>query len=117
MALIIMIRPKSKQVEIGSWSSSNFEICPESRKMFHKMKLDGLGAESLKKFAMMEDRFLEYEKESACRGRDRVLDASGLDQAIRESFSAYDFTYHNNHLKQISEPNRIINPYLKCYSA
>jgi len=111
-----MLKPASKQVEIEGITSNNFEISPESRKMFNKMKLDELGVENLKKFVIMEDRFLEYEKESACRGRDRVLDATSLDQSIRETFGAYDFTYHNNHLKQIAEANRIINPYLKCYS-
>ena len=117
IAIIVMIKPKSKQVEVGSWISSNFEISPESRKMFDKMKRDELGHESLKKFAMMEDRFLEYEKESACMGRDRVLDATGLDQSIREAFGGYDFTYHNNHLKQVAETRKVINPYLKCHLA
>jgi len=110
--------PKTdKQVHIDNLHSNNFEISPDSRKMFHKMLKDGLSKESLKKFVTMEDRFLEYEKESACMGRDRVLDATSLDQAIRDTFMAYDFTYHIKHLKQISETKRVINPYLKCYSA
>ena len=79
------------------------------------MKRDRLTEEKLKEFGMMEDRFLEYEKDSACRGIDRKVEAGKLDQLIRETFIAYDFTYHNNHLKQIGEQNRIINPYLSCY--
>lgn len=117
IALFMMIPKTDKQVEVGGTRSSNFEISPESRKMFDKMKLDGISNDNLKKFLIMEDRLLEYEKDSACRGRERIMDASGLDQAIRDTFVAYDFTYHNNHLKQISETNRIINPYLKCFSA
>ena len=117
VALIWMFPKTDKQVHIDNLHSNNFEISPDSRKMFHKMLKDGLSKESLKKFVMMEDRFLEYEKESACMGRDRVLDATSLDQAIRDTFMAYDFTYHTKHLKQISETKRVINPYLKCYSA
>lgn len=117
IAIIMMLKPKSKQVQVGNWSSNNFEICPASRSMFNKMQRDGVGEESLKKFAMMEDRFLEYEKEAACMGRDRVLDAHGLDQAIKDAYPGYDFGYHNLHMKQIAETRRVINPYLKCHSA
>tara|TARA_R110002074_G_scaffold8841_9_gene35831 strand:- start:11885 stop:12271 length:387 start_codon:yes stop_codon:yes gene_type:complete len=117
IALIWMFPKNNKQVQVDNFYSNNFEISPDSRKMFHKMQKSGLSLDSLKKFVMMEDRFLEYEKESACMGRDRVLDSTSLDQVIRETFVAYDFTYHNNHLKQIAETNRVINPYLKCYTA
>ena len=114
--LIVMLIPKSdKQVTVGPFRSKNFEISPQSRKMFNDMKRDRLTEEKLKEFGMMEDRFLEYEKDSACRGIDRKVEAGKLDQLIRETFIAYDFTYHNNHLKQIGEQNRIINPYLSCY--
>lgn len=116
-ALIWMFPKNEKQVQIDNLHSNNFEISPDSRKMFYKMQKEGLSQESLKKFVMMEDRFLEYEKESACMGRDRVLDSTSLDQVIRDTFPAYDFTYHNKHLKQIAETKRVINPYLKCYSA
>lgn len=117
IALFMMIPRADKQVEVSGTRSSNFEISPESRKMFEKMKLDGISNDSLKKFLVMEDRFLEYEKDSACRGRDRIMDATGLDQGIRDTFIAYDFTYHNKHLKQIADTKRVINPYLKCFSA
>ena len=115
VALVMMFPAKDKQVQLDTLHTNNFEISPDSRKMYEKMQRDGLSRESLKKFLIMEDRFLEYEKESACMGRDRKLDATALDQTIRDTFTAYDFTYHNKHLKQISETNRVINPYLKCY--
>lgn len=83
--------------------------------MFEKMKRDGVSEDSLKKFIMMEDRFLEYEKDCACRGINRETEAIAVDQMIRESFAGYDFTYHNKHLKQTAEPNRVINPYLNCF--
>ena len=109
-----MVRPASKQVSASNYTTSNFEICPDSRAVFHKMKREGVGEESLKSFLLMEDRFLEHEKETVCRGRDRVLEATHLDQIIKSTFAGFDFTYHHNHLKQIHEPLRTINPYLNC---
>ena len=117
IALVLLIPRSEKQVYVDSFKTTNFEISPDSRKIFLKMQVDGISKENLKKFAMMEDRFLEYEKDSACRGIDRRVEGGKLDQLIRETFMAYDFTYHNNHLKQIGEQNRIINPYLSCYFA
>lgn len=118
LALIVFMfmgRPATKQVQAGNYRTANFEICPDSRKMFEKMKREGVPEESLKKFITMEDRFLEYEKDCACRGINREIEAIAVDQMIRESFAGYDFTYHNKHLKQASEPNRVINPYLNCF--
>ena len=67
--LICMMIPKAdKQVTVGSHRSRNFEISPPSREMFYKMQKDMMSNENLKNFMMMEDRFLEYEKDSACRG-------------------------------------------------
>tara|TARA_R110002074_G_scaffold111070_3_gene238759 strand:- start:445 stop:828 length:384 start_codon:yes stop_codon:yes gene_type:complete len=118
LVLILTFSTKrEKQVRADNYQTSNFEISPESRQMFHKMERDRLSQETLKKFLIMEDRFLEYEKDSACRGIPRGIEAGALDQVIRETFIAYDFSYHNKHLKQINEPNRIINPNLKCYAA
>jgi len=116
--LICMLIPKAdKQVTVGSHRSRNFEISPPSREMFYKMQKDMMSNENLKNFMMMEDRFLEYEKDSACRGIDRRVEAGKLDQLIRETFMAYDFTYHTKHMSQISESNRIVNPYLSCFLA
>lgn len=117
LCIILYLTPKAnKQVQIDNVYSQNFEISPDSKQMFNKMKRDYLSNEEIKKFVIMEDRFLEYEKDSVCMGRDRQMEATSLDQAIRENFLGFDFTYHNKHLKQISEPNRIINPYLKCFN-
>jgi hypothetical protein len=71
--------------------------------------------EYLRQFLIMEDRFLEYEKESVCMGRDKTLDSITLDQNMRNFFTGFDFTYHNKHLKQIAENLRKINPYLECF--
>ena len=117
ICILLSITPKaSKQVTIGNIRSNNFEISPDSRQMVNTMKRKGLSNDEIKKFIVMEDRFLEYEKDSVCMGRDRQMDAISLNQAIKESFVGFDFTYHNKHLKQISETNRIINPNLKCFN-
>tara|TARA_R110002074_G_scaffold308924_1_gene479676 strand:- start:57 stop:431 length:375 start_codon:yes stop_codon:yes gene_type:complete len=115
IVFFVMIPPKVRQVREGNYSTNNFEISPASKQMFDKMKLTNMSEEELKKFLIMEDRFLEYEKVSVCQGRDRQLEAGALDQAIREEFPGWDFTYHNTHLKQISEPMRKINPDLICF--
>jgi len=115
--LLLLIPRSEKQVYVDNFQTSNFEISPASRKMFLKMQVDGISKENLKKFAMMEDRFLEYEKDAACRGIDRQIEAGNLDQHIREMFTQYDFTFHNKHMKQMAEQNRIINPYLSCLRA
>lgn len=117
IALFLLFSNKnSKQVEIQGYRTQNFDISPESRAMIAKMRRDGLSNESLRKFAIMEDRFLECEKDCACRGIKRYLEAVGLDQGIRESFSPYDFSYHMKHLVQAQEPSKIINPNLSCFS-
>ena len=116
--LLCMLIPKAdKQVTVGTLRSKNFEISPNSRDMFDKMRKDRISSENLKKFVTMEDRFLEYEKDSACRGIDRRVEGGKLDQLIRETFMAYDFTYHTKHMHQIAEQNRSINPYLTCFLA
>jgi len=112
--LFTLIPPKEKQLTVGNYTTSNFEICPDSRSLFYKMQRAPRPDEYLKQFLIMEDRFLEYEKESVCMGRDRTLDSITLDQNMRNFFTGFDFTYHNNHLKQISNNLQKINPYLKC---
>ena len=82
----------------SNYVSRNFEISPESRKMFRKMKKDGVPEEGLKRFAIMEDRLLEYEKDSVCKGISRKAEAIAIDQAIKDSFRGYDFKFHTKHL-------------------
>ena len=114
IVFFVLVPPRNKQVSEGNYTTNNFEICPQSRQMFDKMKRDHMEPSDLKKFLIMEDRFLEYEKISVCQSRDKQLEAGALDQAIREEFPGYDFTYHNQQLKQIAEPMRKVNPYLVC---
>lgn len=122
LALVLLVlfwafaRKNDKQVLVGKYRTTNFNISPDSRQMFDKMKRNGMPESELEKFAILEDRFLECEKDCACRGIKRELEATSLDQSIRELFSPYDFSYHMKHLVQAHEPSKIINPNLKCYS-
>jgi len=113
--LFTLIKPHSKQLTVGNYTTSNFEISPDSRSLFYKMQRTQRPQEYLRQFLIMEDRFLEYEKESVCRGRDKTMDSITLDQNMRNFFTGFDFTYHNKHLKQIAENLRKINPYLQCF--
>tara|TARA_Y100001936_G_scaffold100254_1_gene98579 strand:- start:3329 stop:3712 length:384 start_codon:yes stop_codon:yes gene_type:complete len=118
LLVIIMIAsiPKAnKQVTVSNYVSRNFEISPESRKMFEKMKKDGVPEEGLKRFVIMEDRLLEYEKDSVCKGISRKAEAIAIDQAIKDSFRGYDFKFHTKHLTQIFVPEKKLNPRLKCF--
>jgi hypothetical protein len=37
-----------------------------------------------------------------------------LSNKIKEMFPKYNFSHHTIHLKQIAEPKKSINPYIKC---
>jgi hypothetical protein len=51
-----------------------------------------------------------------CRGdAGRRIEAMDLSQQIRETFPVYDFSYHTHHLKQMAEPDKMINKSLSCY--
>ena len=82
--------------------------------MFEKMREDGMGPESLKRFIMLEDRLLRVEQTSVCTGNPRVHEAFAISEAIKEGFLGYDFSYHAKHLKQVSEPHKLINRSLRC---
>ena len=82
---------------------------------WHKLDKRQNSDEVLAKFATMEDKFLEYEKDAVCRNIDTKYNAIQLSQQIKESFPGYNFDYHDIHIKQISEPNKLINRNLKCF--
>jgi hypothetical protein len=82
--------------------------------MFEKMKNNGVTDESLKYFVMKEDKLLELEVKSVCSQVSRKLDAFSVSDKIKNQFLGYDFSYHAKHLKQIAEPEKIINQNIKC---
>ena len=86
----------------------------ESKNMYEQMRKDGIPDESLKEFIMMEDRFLKLENLSVCTQTSRIIEAFGLSKEIKDRFLGYDFSYHAKHLKQISEPHKLINRSIVC---
>jgi hypothetical protein len=86
----------------------------ESKKMFEQMRKDGLPDELLKEFIIMEDKLLNLERLSVCTQTSRIIEAFGLSKQIKDGFLGYDFSYHAKHLKQISEPPKLINRSIVC---
>tara|TARA_B100000401_G_C52595359_1_gene619298 strand:- start:12 stop:392 length:381 start_codon:yes stop_codon:yes gene_type:complete len=104
-----------ERITILGYSPKYFYVSNgESNKMFEKMKNNGVTDESLKYFVMKEDKLLELEVKSVCSQVSRKLDAFSISDKIKNHFLGYDFSYHTKHLKQISEPEKIINQNIKC---
>ena len=104
-----------ERITILGYSPKYFYVSNgESNKMFEKMKNNGVTDESLKYFVMKEDKLLELEVKSICSQVSRKLDAFSISDKIKNHFLGYDFSYHTKHLKQISEPEKIINQNIKC---
>lgn len=105
------------QGRVNGFETQHFPISAgESLNIFKELQKQGVSDETLMRFAMMEDQFLAYEKESVCNGIVRTHQAVQLSQQIKETFPGYNFDYHELHIKQISEPNKLINRHLKCFS-
>lgn len=85
-----------------------------SKGMYKRMEDSGVTSTSLKAFVHMEDRMLELERLAVCSGIPRHLEVTALSQQIKDRFPAFDFTYHNIHIKQATEPNRLINKTITC---
>jgi hypothetical protein len=95
--------------------SKNFHMSDgASVAMYKHMKDQGMSDENLRRFVIMEDYFLELEKVSVCTGIPRLGEATSMSQQIKDYFLGYDFSYHTFHLKQVSEPSKIINKFVSC---
>ena len=102
-------------VNILGYTSKYFYMSHgESKKIFEKMENDNIAYESLKSFVIMEDDFLNLERKSVCSGVSQKVEAFALSDEIKNRFKGYDFSYHTKHLKQISEPDKIINRSIIC---
>ena len=103
------------QVGILGYKTKNFHLSNGmSQSTFYSMKEGGISDTSLKEFLIMEDRFLELEKLSVCSGMSRKYESFELSKLIKDTFLEYDFSYHTIHLKQISEPSKLINRNITC---
>jgi hypothetical protein len=102
-------------VGVLGYKTKNFHMSHGmSKKMFETMKQDGLSDETLKEFVMMEDRLLEVERKSVCSQTARQFEAVGVSDQIKKRFIGYDFSYHAKHIKQASEPEKMINRSITC---
>ena len=75
---------------------------------------DELSSDSIREFLSMEDRFLAYEKQGVCNNVSVITDAKTLSQQIKDRFMGYDFSYHDEHIRQMAMPSRLINRNLVC---
>ena len=80
-----------------------------SKDTYTLMHADGLPKTELDAFVSMEDRFLEYEKDSVYTGTPHIVPATIMSNKIKDRFPKYNFSYHSFHLKQIAEPDKKIN--------
>jgi hypothetical protein len=111
LALMYEKHTKSEEVE----GSKNFHVSDgASKTMYLQMHKDGLGRDALKMFVQLEDRLLGIERTSVCTGMPYIVQASLISNKIKETFPKYDFSYHTIHLKQIAEPNKLVNIKIKC---
>ena len=102
-------------VGVLGYKTKNFHMSHGmSKKMFETMKQDGVSDETLKEFVMMEDRLLEVERKSVCSQTARQFEAVGVSEQIKKRFMGYDFSYHSKHIKQASEPEKMINRSITC---
>ena len=101
------------QVVIGTYKSKNFTY--NSLKLYSEMKQGGLSEQSLMEFAMMEDQFMAYEKQSVCNEISSVKEAVALNEQMKDRFPGWDFSYHLIHIKQMAEPHKLINRNLRCF--
>ena len=105
-------------VNILGYTSKYFYMSHgESKKIFEKMENDNIAYEYLKSFVIMEDDFLNLERKSVCSGVSKKVEAFALSDEIKNRFKGYDFSYHTKHLKQISEPDKVINRNITCSSS
>jgi len=114
IALVVLLwADKHTQPSVDGFRSKFFG--PDSTAKFNELKNSGISADSLKEFLSMEDRFLAYEKESVCNKVSKTTNAIAMSQQIKERFTGYDFSYHDDHIRQMSTPDRVINPHLTCF--
>ena len=107
---------KNNQAVIGNFETQFFHISGgRSLDTFNAMKTANYSDETILKFVTMEDKFLSIEKEVVCRGVNRRLEAMDLSQQIIESFPGFDFSYHTHHIKQMAEPDKMVNKSLNCF--
>ena len=110
ISIVLFFMFEKRKVSEEVTGSKHFYISNGlSKDVYILMHKDGSSKEDLETFVQMEDRFLEYEKESVHTGSPHIVPATILSNKIKERFPKYNFSYHAIHLKQIAEPTKTIN--------
>ena len=108
-------KQSSEEVGILGFKTKHFHLSQgKSKEMFEQMRTDGLSGESLKLFAQLEDQLLKIEQLAVCSGSVSTGEAFTVSNQIKDTFVGYDFSYHTIHLKQVAEPNKLINRSVVC---
>lgn len=115
IAFLLLVRNDQRNMEEVEGSKHFYLSDGKSKQIYEQMKRDKLSEQSLKEFVYMEDRFLQLEKMSVCQQISYASEATGISENIKTRFGHYDFRYHQVHIKQCSEPNRLINHKIICY--
>lgn len=114
--LLMLWSNRQSQPSVNGYQSQFFnQSNGKSTIIYKQMMDDNVSTNSLREFLSMEDRFLAYEKQAVCNKVTVTANATALSQQIKDRFTGYDFSYHDDHIRQISTPDRIINKKLKCY--
>ena len=115
IAFLLLVRNDQRNMEEVEGSKHFYLSDGKSKQIYEQMKRDKLSEQSLKEFVYMEDRFLQLEKMSVCQQISYASEATGISENIKTRFGHYDFRHHQVHIKQCSEPNRLINHKIICY--
>lgn len=109
LTLFLMFDTRTKTDEVVN--SKHFHLSHgASKDVYIKMVADGLSEQELKRFVSLEDRFLQLEKVSILEGKTYIGQATLLSNMIKDLYPKYKFSYHTNHLKKISEPDKDQTP-------
>jgi hypothetical protein len=112
---IFNLEPSDTNVGSMGYKSKSFGMSHGmSYKIVNEMKRKGAPEETIKEFIQMEDRFLEAERKAVCSQTSYQFEAVGMSDKIKRKFIGYDFSYHAKHIKQASEPEKIINHTITC---
>jgi len=117
LILFYFMKYESDPNEISSsnYKTKNFHLSDNrSKDIFEEMKKQNMSNENLEMFLILEDRLLGLEKLSVCHKQSYMKEAVSISNQIKNRYIGYDFSYHSKHIKQISEPHKIINRKIRC---
>ena len=114
LIVFLLMFDKPKRSEEVEGSKYFYMSNGASKDMYLRMHADGMHRDMLKRFVHLEDRLLEIEKMSVCSGIPKIVEATLISNKIKDIFPKYNFAYHTIHLKQVAEPNKLVNINVRC---